>query len=70
MAEHEGNAPIDETYYHLDGPAEEWEEHFDPHICSYDDLWNHFAQTIHQSNSAHDPQGQCVDWVISIVLLV
>ncbi|KIW69146.1 hypothetical protein PV04_05039 [Phialophora macrospora] len=49
----EGTAPIDETYYHCSGPASAFEQEFDPHVCSYDDLFEHFLPTIVQANSAH-----------------
>ena len=59
----EGTAPIDETYYHCSGPATAFEQMFDPHVCSYDDLFTHFQPTIEQANQPHGDGEQAANFV-------
>jgi hypothetical protein len=58
-----GSAPIDETYYHCSGPASTFESEFDPHVCSYEDLFNQFSSTIEQANSTGGDSDQALEMV-------
>ncbi|KIV87596.1 hypothetical protein PV11_03130 [Exophiala sideris] len=58
-----GTAPIDETYYHCSGPATAFEQEFDPHVCSYDDLFTHFQPTIEQANQPHGDGDEAANFI-------
>ena len=59
----EDSAPIDEAYYHCNGPSSNFRQMFNEHVCSYDDLFNNFHPTIVQANSTHGDGEEASDMV-------
>lgn len=66
----QGTAPIDETYYHCSGPASAFEQEFDPHVCSYDELFQHFQSVIEAANKPRDVKGEAPDFVSFFFLYI